>query len=79
MYDVDTKKPVDGASVALEDTAFAETTDDAGEFVMKEVPVGEYTVFIEAEGYREFKEPILIEIGPKAVERSFGIGASGAS
>jgi hypothetical protein len=79
VVDVDTKRPVEGANVALDETAFAETTDEAGEFVMTGVPVGEYTVRIKAEGYLEFKEPILIEDGPRAAERTFGIGASSAN
>ncbi len=46
-------EPIEDAGVRVAGTGISGTTDDEGEFLLEEVPVGEGTLVVTAEGYRE--------------------------
>lgn len=58
------QRPVAGAQVTLHSrtSAFSQTiqTNDVGIFFFRSVPVGEYTVTIEASGFSEVEQPITV-------------------
>ena len=74
VFDRKTHKPVQDATVSLGSTVFSETTDAEGWFKIKEVPLGVYTIRIQAEEYLDHEETIGVK--PFAAQRGFEIGAS---
>jgi hypothetical protein len=48
-----TGRGIAGAVVRLEGTNFVTTTDENGEFLIRDVPVGNYSVVVEKKGYKD--------------------------
>jgi uncharacterized membrane protein len=46
-------KGIPGATVRLEGTNFVTTTDENGEYIISDVPVGNYTMVVEKNGYKD--------------------------
>src|SRR5687768_3267797 len=56
-------RPVPGASIYIANTQFGAVTDSAGQFVIKWVPEGRYTIRVSAIGYATvIKEDVPIDI-----------------
>ena len=60
---------LEGVSVYLPNTtpAIGTTTDTSGQFILKEVPVGRYTVRFSSVGYQAYAVPVLVRSGKEAV------------
>ncbi|MFQ5499813.1 MAG: TonB-dependent receptor domain-containing protein, partial [Candidatus Zixiibacteriota bacterium] len=52
IVDYETKSPIPGASVQIENTKLGTSTDDNGHFVVRDVPVGNKSVRISSLGYQ---------------------------
>ncbi len=50
-----------GASVKLQNTKFGTGTDSDGEFIIKKIPAGEYTILVSFVGFENYINPIEIE------------------
>jgi len=59
----DGKEPVSFASVGLSGTTFGVATDMDGKFVIKNIPVGKYTLQISNVGYKNFKKSLIVTDG----------------
>ena len=60
LFDRQTKEPLVGANVILLDTRFGAATDINGEFIIKNVPVGAYTIQFSYIGYATVTETDII-------------------
>lgn len=79
VMDVNSRYPVEGATVVLAGTLYATTTDEAGRFAIDDVETGDYTVEVIAFGYEPFSRAISVADGdvtalelyvvPQAVDR----------
>jgi hypothetical protein len=52
---------ISGATVRLEGTNFVTTTDENGEFLIQNVPVGNYTVTVEKNGYKDQSTEAIVD------------------
>ncbi|MBD3638722.1 MAG: TonB-dependent receptor [Crocinitomicaceae bacterium] len=57
----DQDEPVPYAKVQLTPPAFGAFTDEEGKFVIKDVPKGEYDLFVRSVGYKDFKQRINVD------------------
>jgi outer membrane receptor for ferrienterochelin and colicins len=56
-------EPISGANIYLEDTVFGSASDDNGDFELRNIPPGEYTLIATYIGYR-LNNPPKLSIGP---------------
>ena len=59
VNDID-NKPVEGVIIWLENTGFADTTDLDGNFLIKNIPAGKYTIIMEHPGFMQKAIPDFI-------------------
>jgi uncharacterized membrane protein len=63
VTDADTGEPVIGANILIDGTYMGAAADVNGEYVINNIPPGEYTVSISAVGYQKtIVEKVLIKI-----------------
>lgn len=53
VYDRQTQKPVQGATVGVKDLGISATTDKNGRFAIGNMPVGQYDLLITAAGFQD--------------------------
>lgn len=58
-----TGQPIEAVNAGLEGTTFGAATDRQGEFLIQNVPAGEYTLVISSIGYQKEEKNIIIESG----------------
>ncbi len=60
VIDSETKQPLFGVNVIVENTFLGSATDSKGRFIIKEIPAGKYSVKFSAIGYEQRKVEITI-------------------
>jgi hypothetical protein len=63
VYNAETHRPVDGASVYIKELNTSGVTDAFGKFFIKGIKAGKATLFINTLGYHKYEEKINIEDG----------------
>ncbi len=63
VIDIETKRPIKGVNVAVENTSISTVTDSKGKFEIKKIPAGEYSLRFSVSGYGERR--ISVTISPK--------------
>ena len=58
VYDNQNGAPLIGASVYLEDTSYGSTTDGFGQYVIPNVPIGNYKIIVKYLGYENYTQDI---------------------
>jgi hypothetical protein len=53
--------PITGVSISLEGTNFIAETDENGEYILSDVPVGNYTLLMEKGGYDKESREVLVD------------------
>jgi uncharacterized membrane protein len=53
--------PITGVSISLEGTNFITETDENGEYILSDVPVGNYTLLMEKGGYDKESREVLVD------------------
>jgi iron complex outermembrane recepter protein len=76
ITDTDSKEPIIGASVLVENTTLGSITDLEGKFVIKNVPAGSQTVLIKYIGYEDVKQPLEVKSGETVSMGSISITTS---
>ncbi len=66
LTDADSKEPIIGASVLVENTNLGSITDLEGKFTIKNVPAGSQTVLIKYIGYEDVKQTLEVKNGETA-------------
>ena len=61
IFDNETLEPVQGASVSTNPTFTTINTDSSGYFILDHLPVGNYSLKVEKEGFKTEFEPIVIQ------------------
>ena len=65
--------PIEDATVEAVDADFSATTDSNGTYEINEIPTGEYTIAVSADGYAATER--TVEITTEGVEEEFELGA----
>ena len=65
--------PIEDATVEAVDADFSATTDSNGTYEINEIPTGEYTIAVSADGYADTER--TVEITTEGVEEEFELGA----
>ncbi|HOP06705.1 MAG TPA: TonB-dependent receptor [candidate division Zixibacteria bacterium] len=60
VVDASTRAPLPGASISVIETKLGAVADESGEFTIKRVPVGGYTVRVNSLGYTPLSQPDVI-------------------
>ncbi len=60
VLDSETKQPIFGVNVIVENTFLGSATDSKGKFTIKEIPAGKYSVKFSAIGYEQTKAEVTI-------------------
>lgn len=68
ITDADTKKTLTGANVAVAGTTLGSATDLGGEYLIVNIPPGEYTLKITYMGYESQEVPVEVEAGKTLVK-----------
>ena len=68
ILDNKTGQPLIGANVYLEDTTYGSNTDIDGQYIILNVPNGEYTLTIKYIGYENFSKTININKDKRIIE-----------
>ncbi|UCH63944.1 MAG: TonB-dependent receptor [Fidelibacterota bacterium] len=63
VRDTDTGKPLPGANVVLEGTAFGAAANQDGVYFLSRIPAGDYTLIVSYIGYRRITIPVMVEAG----------------
>ena len=63
VTDAKTGDYLPGANILLEGTTFGTSSDRAGEYCVKNIPAGDYTLKVIYIGYKEFSAPLTITDG----------------
>ena len=63
VKDNSTGDPIENALVVLDGTAYSATTNNTGDFVIENIPPGNYTVTVSAAGYDTYVGMVEIEAG----------------
>ncbi|UCH61913.1 MAG: TonB-dependent receptor [Fidelibacterota bacterium] len=63
VRDADTDKPLPGANVTLEGTAFGAAANQDGVYFLSRIPTGDYTLIVSYIGYRRISIPVTVEAG----------------
>jgi iron complex outermembrane recepter protein len=58
-----TDEPLIGVNVGLQNTAFTSATNKDGQFILKDVPAGTYTIVASSVGYSANKQNVVVEAG----------------
>ncbi|GAB3226635.1 carboxypeptidase-like regulatory domain-containing protein [Algoriphagus aestuariicola] len=61
ILDFDTKEYLEGAAVSLRNSTFADFTDGAGNFEIKDVATEKYVLVVTASGYNTFEKTIQLQ------------------
>ena len=73
VIDTTSRDPIEGATVEAVDADFSATTDSNGTYEINEIPTGEYTIAVSADGYADTER--TVEITTEGVEEEFELGA----
>ena len=73
VIDITSRDPIEGATVEAVDADFSATTDSNGTYEINEIPTGEYTIAVSADGYAATER--TVEITTEGVVEEFEIGA----
>ena len=73
VIDTTSRDPIEGATVEAVDADFSATTDSNGTYEINEIPTGEYTIAVSADGYAATER--TVEITTEGVVENFEIGA----
>ena len=73
VIDITSRDPIEGATVEAVDADFSATTDSNGTYEINEIPTGEYTIAVSADGYAATER--TVEITTEGVVEDFEIGA----
>ena len=73
VIDTTSFDPIEGATVEAVDADFSATTDSNGTYEINEIPTGEYTIAVSADGYAATER--TVEITTEGVEEEFELGA----
>ena len=73
VIDITRRDPIEGATVEAVDADFSATTDLNGTYEINEIPTGEYTIAVSADGYADTER--TVEITTEGVEEEFELGA----
>lgn len=60
VIDAETKEPIFGVNIAIENTLFGSATNSKGKFSIKNIPPGKYTIKLSAIGYETQKVEVKI-------------------
>ena len=61
VYSDETREPIPNATVTIEKVSTSQVTDGKGKFFFSRVPAGNRKITIQATGYKEYTDTILIE------------------
>jgi iron complex outermembrane recepter protein len=76
ITDSDSKEPIIGASILVENTTLGSITDLEGKFVIKNIPAGSQTVLIKYIGYEDVRQSIEIKSGETVALGSIAIATT---
>ncbi len=60
VIDIETKRPIKGVSITVENTSISTLTDSKGKFEIKKIPAGEYNFRFSVAGYAERRISVTI-------------------
>ncbi len=70
VFDAETRKPLAGANVYIENTTFGSASDANGYFEIKSIPAGRYSLVVSFIGYERQKKQIQVRSGEE-IELTF--------
>lgn len=71
VFESESKDPLVGANVVLENTSFIGITDSRGTFEISNITLGEYTIVVSFIGYVTYKKKIEITKGDDNIRQNF--------